>query len=153
MNKKELAGRVTDYLRANEIRKPISIKKHTFHVSDDDGNSADFVVKRRDKTVIYTVDDTNNIIDACLEVIADALKRGEEINIRGFGVLGLTYRAARRTKQPGTDDWYDVEARHVPKFTFGTDLRLAARVYDLSLQGKYDYMDDDLLDDEDGGVE
>lgn len=133
MNKKEFASRVAKTLRENNMRKPVSIKKHTFHISDDDGNSADFHIKQRDRDVIYTVDDTTNVIDACIAVIVDALKNGEDIDIRGFGRLGLHHRAARRTKEPNTDKWVDVEARYVPKFFFGNDLRMAAKLYELSL--------------------
>ena len=132
MNKKELSSRVAEVLRENNVRKPISIKKHTFYITDDDGNAANFHIKQQDKNVIYTVDDALNVIDACIAVIVDALKNGEEINIKGFGNLGLHYRAARRTKEPNTGEWCVIEARYVPKFSYGNDLRMAARLYELS---------------------
>ena len=156
MNKKELASKAAELLRINDIRKPVKIKKHTFCITDEDGNKADFSVKRADKQVLYTNDDVNNIIDACITVILDSIKRGEEINIRGFGVLGLHYRAARRTKQPGTDDWYEVDARYVPKFFYGNDLRKAAILYDLSRNEKDaladrfpDFEDEEFVEDGD----
>lgn len=133
MNKKELISRVTEALRVNNMRKPISVKKHTFHITDEDGNAADFHIKQQDKNVLYTVDDTANIIDACLAVILDAIKNGEEISIKGFGNLGLHYRAARRTKEPNSGEWCEVEARYVPKFAYGNDLRMAARLYEIGL--------------------
>lgn len=147
MNKKELTDRVTGVLRDNDIKKPVRTPKHVFHITDDDGNTADFVVKNHDKKVIYTRDDVAVIIDACLAVITDSLKRGEELNIRGFGILGLHKRAPRRAKVPGTEDWVEVEGRYVPKFYFGNDLRMAARVYELSLDEKYANMDDFDLED------
>ena len=98
MNKKELSSRVAEVLRANNIRQPVSVKKQTFHITDEDGNTADFHIKQQDKNVLYTVDDTANVIDACIAVNLDALKMGEEISLKGFGGLGLHYRAARRTK-------------------------------------------------------
>lgn len=132
MNKKELSSRVAEVLRANNIRKPVSVKKQTFHITDEEGNTADFHIKQQDKNVIYTVDDTMNVIDACIAVIIDAIKNGEEISIKGFGNLGLHYRAARRTKEPNTGEWCEIEARYVPKFSYGNDLRMAARLYELS---------------------
>lgn len=133
MNKKELSSRVAEVLRTNNLRKPVSIKKHTFHITDEEGNSADFHIKQQDKNVIYTVDDATNVIDACIAVITDALKNGEEISIKGFGTLGLHYRAARRTKEPISGEWCEIEARYVPKFAYGNDLRMAARLYELSI--------------------
>lgn len=133
MNKKEFASRVAEALRENNMRKPVSVKKHTFHITDDEGNSADFNIKQRDKAVLYTVDDATNVIDACLAVILDAIRKGEEINIKGFGCLGLHHRAARRTKEPNSGEWCEIEARYVPKFAYGNDLRMAARLYEVGL--------------------
>lgn len=132
MNKKEFISRVAEAVRDNGARKNVKVKKHTFHISDDSGNTANFIIKEQDKSVQYTVDDAGVIIEACLAVIEDALKHGEDISIKGFGTLGLHYRAARRAKQPGTEEWYDIEARYVPKFQYGNDLRMAARIYELS---------------------
>lgn len=133
MNKKEFASKVAETLRENNMRKPVSVKKHIFHITDEDGNSADFHIKQQDKNVLYTVDDTANIIDACIAVIIDTIKNGEEINIKGFGNLGLHYRAARRTKEPNSGEWCEIAAHYVPKFAYGNDLRMAARLYELSL--------------------
>lgn len=149
MNKKEFISRVSEALRENNMRKPVSVKKHTFHIMDDEGNAADFHIKQRDKNVLYTVDDATNIIDACIAVITDALKNGEEINIKGFGSLGLHYRAARRTKEPNTGEWCEVEARYVPKFMYGNDLRMAAKLYEVSLQEKRQVENDPAEDLED----
>lgn len=132
MNKKEFISRVADAVRENGARKPVRVSRHVFNITDDSGNSAKFVIKEKNKEVMYTTEDAGIIIDACLAVIEDALKHGEEISIKGFGSLGLHYRAARRTKQPGTEEWFDVDARYVPKFWYGNDLRMAARVFELS---------------------
>ena len=142
MNKKEFASRVAEALRENNMRKPVSVKKHTFHITDDEGNSADFNIKQRDKAVLYTVDDATNVIDACLAVILDAIRKGEEINIKGFGCLGLHHRAARRTKEPNSGEWCEIEARYVPKFAYGNDLRMAARLYEVSLAERGEQTED-----------
>ena len=81
MNKKELSSRVAEVLRANNIRKPVSVKKQTLHITDEGGNTAEFHIKQQDKNVLYTVDDATNVIDACIAVIIDAIKNGEEISI------------------------------------------------------------------------
>lgn len=152
MNKKDLVSRASEILRLNQTRKPVKIKKHKFTIIDEEGNTADFTVKRADKQVLYTVDDINNIIDACIEAILESIRRGEEVNIRGFGTLGLHYRAARRTKQPGTDDWCEIDAHYIPKFFSGNDLKAAVKVYDLSRKGMtlddYDFVEDEDGDDE-----
>lgn len=136
MNKKEFISRVAEALRENDLRKPVSVRKHTFHITDDEGNSADFNIRQQEKSVLYTADDVANIIDASLAVILDAIRKGEEISVKGFGTLGLHYRAARRTKEPNSGEWCEVDARYVPKFAYGNDLRMAAKLYEVSLAEK-----------------
>ena len=132
MKKKELIERVASALRENDVRKPIMIQRHTFTITDDDGSSAKFVVRRKERDVLYNADDVSNIFEACLAVIIDALKNGEDINIKGFGTISLHHRAARRTKEPNSGEWCEIEARYVPKMVFGKDMKMAARIFELS---------------------
>ena len=134
MNKRQLVSRVAEVMRINNIRKPVLLPKKVLHISDDDGNKKDFIVKSSDKNVLFTVDDIENVVDALIQVIEESLKVGEPVTVQGFGTLGLKYRKARETKQVGTDDWIDVEARYIPKFSFGNNLRMCAKLYELSLQ-------------------
>lgn len=136
MNRKEFVRGITSYLRNNNLRKAVSLPKQIFHISDNEGNTKDFIVRKTDKTVLYTVEDIEAIIDAFINVISDALKRGESISIRGFGTFGLKYRKPRATKKLGTNEWIDIDARYVPKFSFGNDLRMCAKLYELSLEDK-----------------
>lgn len=153
MNKIDFIKCVSDVLRTNDIKKPVSIPKQVFHISDDEGNSKDFTVKKTDKSVQYTKDDVTAIVDACLYVIQESLRRGEPINFRGFGTLGLNYRKPRATKCVGTEEDVVIEGRYVPKFSFGNDLRMCAKIYELSLKDKL-YEPEPVYDETDeGGVE
>lgn len=134
MNKRQLVSRVAEVMRINNVRKPVLLPKKVLHISDDDGNKKDFVVKSSDKNVLFTVDDIDNVVNAVIQVIEESLKIGEPVTVQGFGTLGLKYRKARATKQVGTDEWIDVEARYIPKFSFGNNLRMCAKLYELSLQ-------------------
>lgn len=151
MNRKELVRRVALVLRDNNVRKPIHMQKQVLHISDDDGNKKDFVVKKRDASVLYTADDIEAVIDACMAVIKSALKQGESILIRGFGILGLNYRKARTARHPTTGEKVDVEGRYVPKFTPGNDLRMCAKVYELSVDEKVHELPPIDYSDESGG--
>lgn len=153
MNKKSFIKSVTDVLRNNEIKKPVSIPKRVFHISDDEGNTKDFTVKMVDKSVIYTQEDVAAIVDACICVVMDSLKRGEPVSLHGFGSLGLHYRKPRRTKQVGSGQEIEIDGRYTPKFSFGNDLRMCAKVYELSLHDTseepdpvYDESDEAVLD-------
>lgn len=133
MNKRDFVRRVSEVLRDSDIKKPISIPKQVFHISDDEGNSKDFTVKKVDKYAVYTANDISAIMDACLYVIQESLKRGEPISLHGFGVFSLRYRKPRATKNVRDNKEIVIEGRYVPKFTFGNDLRMCAKLYELSL--------------------
>ena len=133
MTKKDLISQVVSVLQHNGVAKKISTPKQVFHISDDEGNQKDFVVRKTDKEVSFNTNDVALILDACLLVVEDAIKHGEEVTLHGFGTLGLHHRAARKTKKVGTDKWVDIEARYVPKFVSGNNLKVAAKLYELSL--------------------
>lgn len=138
MNKKDLVNKTVEILRENDIRKHITAQKTTFHISDDHGNQSDFTIKKSDRGLLFTSNDVTAIVDACLAAIEDSVKQGEEISIHGFGTLGLKYRAARQTKHPDTGESVDIDAHYVPKFTSGKNLRIAAKIYELSLSDRED---------------
>lgn len=152
MNRKELVRQAAALMRENGIRKPVYTQKYTLHISDDEGNKKDFIVKRDDTAVAYTTEDVEAIIDALLYLTEEAVKRGDTVSIRGFGTLGVNYRKARTTKHPSTGEVVGVDARYVPKFIAGNELRMCAKVYELSLEDKMKEplpIDDNFEDGED----
>lgn len=151
MNRRDLTRNAAEVLRRNSARKIITIPKQVLHISDDSGTQKDFVVKRADKEVLYTIDDVGIILDALICVIKDSLKTGEPVSIHGFGTFGLKYRKPRQTKQVNTDDTITIDGRFVPKFSFGNDLRLCAKIYEMSFDDRMKEPDpifDDIDDDE-----
>ena len=134
MNKKELIVRTSEILRNNNIRKPVSMPRQVFHISDDEGNKRDFVVRKTEKTVGYNTNDITAIFDVLISEIEEAIKRGETVHIHGFGDFMVHKRAARRTIHPDTKEVVEVKERYVPKFSYGKDMRRAAKLYELSLE-------------------
>lgn len=131
MNKPEFVRLVCERLKNEGKRKPITIPKHSFTISDDEGNTKVFYVKKRDKTMMYSVGDVEAIIDACLESVKDLVAKGEELNIYGFGTMNLIKRAPRWTYLP-SGERVDIAEHSVPKFTAAKGLRMAAKLYDLN---------------------
>lgn len=134
MDIRGLAKDVATIMKERGIRKTMATTKHTLHVTDDEGNRADFVLKRKDNTVMFTIEDVETILKICVQSIEAAIQRGDSFSIRGFGKLEVKYREPRRTRDIETGEWMDVEGRYVPKFTYGSDLRTAARLYEHSLK-------------------
>lgn len=133
MNKKEFITKVTEILKENDIRKNIPAQKTTLHISDDEGNMSNFVVRKKQRGLLFTSEDVSSIIEACMAVIEDNIKKGENTNFQGFGTIGVHFREARTVRHPDTHEKVEVEARYVPKFNFGNSLRMAAKVYSMSV--------------------
>lgn len=58
-----------------------------------------------------------------LEQIAVTLESGDRIEIRGFGSFSLHHRAARSGRNPKTGDSVKLDAKSVPHFKPGKELR------------------------------
>lgn len=132
MRKKDFVRAVCERLKEEGKRKPVTIPKHSFTISDDEGNEKIFYVKKRDKTMMYSIEDVEAIIDACLDIVKQAVSTGEEIVFYGFGTLNVIKRAPRWTITPNGER-VDIAEHYVPKFTAAKDLRMAAKLYELSL--------------------
>ena len=60
---------------------------------------------------------------AVLGSIIEALRRGEKIELRGFGSFRLRRRKPRRGQNPKTDGRVDVAAKRVAYFKPGNELK------------------------------
>ncbi len=56
------------------------------------------------------------VVDGFLAAVRAALARGEHIELRGFGSLGVRHRKARTAHNPRTGEPVEVSARVVPVF-------------------------------------
>lgn len=146
MNKRNLIAKTSEVLRANEIKKHVASQKSILHISDDNGNHSDFIVKRNDTDLQYTMEDVTVILDTFIAIAEDALKRGDEISIQGFGTLGLKRRASRSTFHPVTGEPVEVAARYVPRFAPGVILKNAAAVYSVIAEQKLKEADEIVAD-------
>ncbi len=66
--------------------------------------------------VEMTRKDSEVIIDAIVDSVVRALRRGDKIEIRGFGSFGTRQRQPRVGRNPKTGARVEVPARRVPFF-------------------------------------
>lgn len=62
-------------------------------------------------------------INQILELMSEALIKGERIEIRGFGSFSLHYRASRNAHNPKTGEKVTTESKYSPHFKPGKELR------------------------------
>ncbi len=66
-------------------------------------------------------------VDAVLETIEGALKRGSDVVFSGFGKFSVSQRSAREGRNPATGEKIQIKATRVPKFTAGAALKKAIK--------------------------
>ncbi|MGQ9674644.1 MAG: HU family DNA-binding protein [Chloroflexota bacterium] len=69
----------------------------------------------------------NQAVNAMLDSIAEALGRGEEVRISGFGSFRISERRERMGRHPRTGEPMKIEAARRPTFTPGSRLVGAVR--------------------------
>lgn len=72
-----------------------------------------------------TKKDTEKVINAFVDVVQQALAKGEPVGILGFGTFLVRERAAREGRNPRTGQSIQIPATKVPVFRPGRNLRVA----------------------------
>lgn len=67
--------------------------------------------------------DVENIVNAILDTIADALARGDRVELRGFGAFSVKKRDARTGRNPRTGEAVSISEKVVPVFKTGKEMR------------------------------
>ena len=85
-------------------------------------NKTELVAALAEKTGV-SKKDTDNTINAFTEVIIEALKRDDKVQIPGFGSFEVRERAARTGRNPHTGETIEIAAAKVPAFKPGKALK------------------------------
>ncbi len=67
--------------------------------------------------------DIERIVQTVFDEIADALSEGNRVELRGFGAFSVKNRTARTGRNPRTGTAVSVDAKRVPYFKTGKELR------------------------------
>jgi DNA-binding protein HU-beta len=67
--------------------------------------------------------DAGRAVDAIVESITDALKKGSQVSLVGFGTFSVKKRAARTGRNPRTGETIQIKASNVPGFKAGKALK------------------------------
>lgn len=67
--------------------------------------------------------DIERIVNTVFDEVIDALARGDRVELRGFGTFSVKTRPGRTGRNPRTGESVEVEAKTVPYFKTGKELR------------------------------
>ena len=85
-------------------------------------NKAELVAVMADKAEI-SKKDAEKALKAFTEVVAEEMKKGEKVQLVGFGTFEVSERAARTGRNPQTGAEMSIPASKAPKFKAGKALK------------------------------
>jgi DNA-binding protein HU-beta len=66
-------------------------------------------------------------VDAMIGTVEEALRRGSDVTLSGFGKFHVSERGARSGVNPRTGERIEIAAARVPRFTAGSGLKAAVK--------------------------
>ena len=89
----------------------------------DSMTKSELILKLAERFPQLVVKDADFAVNMMLEAMADALVAGDRIEIRGFGSFALNFRPPRIGRNPKSGEKVEVQAKWVPHFKAGKELR------------------------------
>lgn len=77
--------------------------------------------------VVTTKKEAQAAVDCVLSSITEALGKGDNVSLIGFGTFKVVERKARKGRNPQTGEEIDIAASKVPKFVAGKALKQAVK--------------------------
>ncbi len=85
-------------------------------------NRTELVAAMAEKTQL-SKKDADAALKAFIDVVSEELKKGEKIQLVGFGTFEVSERAAREGRNPQTGETMIISASKSPKFKAGKALK------------------------------
>lgn len=67
--------------------------------------------------------DAGRALDAFIDTVTEALRRGDQVSLVGFGTFAVKHRAGRDGRNPRTGETIKIEPSSVPGFKAGKALK------------------------------
>jgi len=84
---------------------------------------SDLIAQLAERFPQLVIKDADMSVKMVIDAMAEALARGDRIEIRGFGSFALNYRPSRVGRNPKSGEKVDVPEKWVPHFKAGKELR------------------------------
>ena len=85
-------------------------------------NKTELVAAMAEQTNI-SKKDAEAALKAFIDVVSEELKKGEKVQLVGFGTFEVSERAAREGRNPQTGETMEIKASKTPKFKAGKALK------------------------------
>ncbi len=85
-------------------------------------NKAELITNMAEKAQL-SKKDAEKALNAFVECVEEALSMGEKVQLVGFGSFEVRHRAARKGRNPQTNEEITIEASRTPIFRVGKALK------------------------------
>lgn len=85
-------------------------------------NKAELITNMAEKAQL-SKKDAEKALNAFVECVEEALSMGEKVQLVGFGSFEVRHRAARKGRNPQTNEEITIEASRAPIFRVGKALK------------------------------
>ena len=85
-------------------------------------NRTELVAAMAEKTQL-SKKDAEAALKAFVDVVSEEMKKGEKVQLVGFGTFEVSERAAREVRNPQTGETMTIAASKTPKFKAGKALK------------------------------
>lgn len=85
------------------------------------------IIARIARDAGLTKSDALKAVDALIDNITRALRKGEKVTLVGFGSFAVSKHKARAGRNPQTGEPLKIPARRAPRFAAGKELKDAVR--------------------------
>ena len=85
-------------------------------------NRTELVAAMAEKTQLYNKD-AEAALKAFVDFVSEEMKKGEKVQLVGFGTFEVSERAAREGRNPQTGETMTIAASKTPKFKAGKALK------------------------------
>ena len=85
-------------------------------------NKTELVAAMAEQTTL-SKKDAEAALTAFIDVVSEELKKGEKVQLVGFGTFEVSERAAREGRNPQTGETMEIKASKTPKFKAGKALK------------------------------
>ena len=84
---------------------------------------SELVIKLTEQNPHLYQRDIEQVVNAILDTISDALAQGDRVELRGFGTFMVKKREARAGRNPRTGEAVSISEKVVPVFRTGKEMR------------------------------
>ena len=89
-------------------------------------NKTEFIARLAEHQDISKVE-ARQIVDKVIEEIVDVIKEHDSVYFTELGTFGVKFKEAHESRNPATGETINVEAKYVPDFKFGSQIKNALR--------------------------